>query len=172
MNKSLIVQVLISLLVGAGVFYISAPHSWGVGIVFQEIIYGIISLGISLAILFPTVILLFKGRKKYPFSILIFSIIGCLLLVYFYPANYRYSTPSEAISNEVEALLIDKGMPSTVDFQVIRRKKVPFDIFAEHNWEVEVSGNKAGEYLYFYYIERFGEGELVTYGESNWSKLN
>ncbi|WP_417446108.1 hypothetical protein [Kangiella sp.] len=47
MNWNFLTQALIALLVEAGVFYIAAPHSWGIGVFLSEPFYGAISLGIN-----------------------------------------------------------------------------------------------------------------------------
>ncbi|WP_223668890.1 hypothetical protein [Kangiella shandongensis] len=172
MNKSWLIQAFMSLLVGAGVFYISAPHSWGIGVYIQEPIYIFLSLFITLAILIPACLIIFKHKRIYYGSVILFSFIGIVLVSYFYPAHERYSTPSDTIEADVSLLLKDEGMPSNVRFKINLRKKVPFDLLSEHRWEGEISGSKSGTYLYFYYTERFGNGELIMQGEKDWSKLN
>lgn len=172
MNKSFIVQALISLLVGAGVFYISAPHSFGLGIYLQEPIYAGISLGISLVMLIPIWLIFFKRKKRYYGAAIIFSLVGIGLVSYFYPADERTYLASSTVKQKVYALLINEGMPPNRDFRIQIRQKLPFDLFAEHRWEVVVYGNNPINYQVVYYTERFGEGELVTHSEVDWSKLN
>ncbi|ACV27162.1 hypothetical protein [Kangiella koreensis] len=171
MNWNFLIQALIALLVGAGVFYIAAPHSWGVGVFIQEPIYAAISLGISLVILIPTGLLLFRKKQKYFFSMFFFSFIGIALVVYLYRAPDRYSYPSDSLEEDVRALLYEAGMPLSLGFDIRNRRKVAFDVFAENRWEVEVYGRGYNNHIIFYYVERFGEGKLTSSYEVNWSKL-
>ena len=102
-----------------------------------------------------------------------FSFIGIALVVYFYRAPDRYSYPSDSLEEDVRNLLYEAGMPMSLGFDIRNRRKVAFDLFEEHRWEVEVYGS---EYRYknhitFYYVERFGDGKLTTYYDVDWSEL-
>lgn len=171
MKKEFLIQAVISLLVGAAVFFLAAPHSWGLGIFYQEMRYAGISIGISLAMLLPVILLLFRKKKKYFFSLLFFSFIGILLVAFLYPAHDRYSYPSDSLKEDVEDSLHKAGMPLSLRYSVHPRRKVAFDMFVEHEWEVTVWGKKAGKSRIFTYIEHFDQSELKTYGETDWSEL-
>lgn len=171
MIKDFVIQAFLALLIGAGVFDISAPHSWGLGIFYQELTYAGLSIGISLVILIPIILLLFRNKKKYFFSLLFFSFIGVLLVAFLYPAHDRYSYPSANLKEDIEASLHKAGMPLSLRYSVHSRRKVPFDMFSQHKWEVTVWGRKAGKSRIFTYIEHFGRGQLKTYGQTDWLEL-
>lgn len=171
LNWNFIIQAFIALLVGAGVFYIAAPHSWGVGVFIQEPIYAAISLGISLVILIPAGFIFFRKKQRYFFSMFFFSFIGIALVVHFYRAPDRYSYPSDSLEEEVRTLLYEAGMPLSLGFDIRNRRKVAFDLFAERRWEVEVHGRGYNNYVIYYYVERFGVGELTTSYDVDWAKL-
>lgn len=171
MKKDFLIQAFISLLVGAGVFYIAAPHSWGIGVYLQEPIYAAISLGISLAILIPIGIIVFRKKKKYIFVMIFFSFIGIALVVNFYRAPDRYSYPSDSLKEDIRTSLYEAGMPLSLGFDVRNRRKVAFDLFAERRWEIKVFGRGFRNYKHFYYVERFGKGELLIANEVDWSEL-
>ncbi|MHC9510557.1 hypothetical protein [Kangiella sp. M94] len=171
MIKDFVIQALLALLVGAGVFYIVAPYSWGLGIVYNQLIYIVISLGISLAILIPLIFLLFKKKRKHFFSLLFFSFIGTLVVSFLYPPHDRYLHPSDSLKEDIEVSLHKAGMPPGLGFDVRNRKKVAYDLFAEHRWEVKVIGSGYRNYKYFYYVERFGQGKLIISDKVDWSEL-
>lgn len=171
LNWNFIIQAFIALLVGAGVLYIAAPHSWGVGVFIQEPIYTAISLGISLVILIPTGFIFFRKKQKYFFSMFFFSFIGIALVVYFYRAPDRYSYPSDSLEEDVRTLLYEAGMPLSLGFDIRNRRKVAFDLFVEHRWDVRVFGRGYNNHKNFYYVERFGQGELQISDDVDWSEL-
>lgn len=160
MNWNFLIQALIALLVGAGVFYIAAPHSWGIGVFIQEPIYAAISLGISLVILIPTGILFFRKKQKYFFSMFFFSFIGIVLVVYFYQAPSRFTKPPEPIKEDVLTALYEDGMPLNLKVSMGYRTKQPFDIFVEHSRAASVWGKDPLKHKTFTYVEHFGKGEL------------
>jgi len=105
MNKDFIVQACLALLIGAGVFYIAAPHSWGLGIFIQEPIYAALSLVISQAILIPAILLFFKKKQKHFVSTFLFSFIGIVLMVFLYPSSKRLMLPSDSILEDIKESL-------------------------------------------------------------------
>ncbi|WP_223671186.1 hypothetical protein [Kangiella shandongensis] len=171
MNWNFLTQAVIALLVGAGVFYIAAPHSWGVGVFIQEPIYAAISLGISLVILIPIGFLLFRKKQKYFFSMFFFSFIGIALVVYFYQAPSRFTKPPEPIEEDILTALYKAGMPLNLNVSMGYRTKKPFDIFVEHSWTATVWGKDPLKHKTFTFVERFGKGELKISKEVNWLEL-
>ncbi|MBD3652960.1 hypothetical protein [Kangiella sp.] len=171
MNWNFLIQAFIALLVGAIVFYIAAPHSWGVGVFIQEPIYAAISLGISLAILIPSGLVIFRKKQKYFLSMFLFSFIGIVLVVYFYQAPYRYTKPPDSIKEDIEASLQKLDLPPNLSVSMGYRSKQPFDLFVEHSWTVTVWGENPLNYKTFTYVEHFGKGELKISKEVDWSEL-
>ena len=171
LNWNFLIQALIALLVGAGVFYIAAPHSWGIGVFIQEPIYAAISLGISLVILIPSGLLFFRKKQKYFFSMFFFSFIGMALVVYFYQAPSRFTKPPEPIKEDILTALYEAGMPLSLEVRMGYRTKQPFDIFVEHNWTASVWGKDPLKHKTFTYVERFGKGELKISQKVDWSEL-
>lgn len=169
--KDFVIQACLALLVGAGVFYIAAPHSWGLGAFYQELTYAGIAICISLMILVPVLLLLFRKKRKYFFSMPVFCFIGIALTIYLYPAPNRYLNPSDSLKNDIEQSLHEAGMPLSLRYTVHSRRKVAFDIFVEHKWEVTVWGRQSGKYQIFTYVEHFGEGYLKANGEADWLEL-
>jgi|GEM_PF-2472856 len=173
MTKDFAIQACLALLVGAGVFYITAPHSWGLGIFIQEPIYAALSLAISQAILIPSILFFFKKKQKHLVSTFLFSFIGIVLMVFLYPSSKRLTLPSDSIREDIKASLHKKtDMPADLRIRVGYRTKQLFDFFAEHKWTVRISGNDPLKHKTLTYIERFGHGVLIISEEVNWSELN
>ncbi len=164
-------QACLALLVGAGVFYIAAPHSWGIGIFISEPIYAGISLVISQAILIPAALFLFKKKQKYFFTMFFFSSIGIVLVVFLYPSSSRFTLPSYSIQEDIMGSLHETDIPSALKVSFDYRTKRPFDLFVEHEWTVSVSSKNPLKRRTFAYIERFGQGKLIIPDEIDWSKV-
>ncbi|WP_049756746.1 hypothetical protein [Kangiella koreensis] len=163
MNDRIIFQILLSFLLGGIIFYISAPHSWGLGMFYQELIYGLSSIAASFLIVSILSLMLHKNKKKHFFLSLFFCTLGVVIVGIINPANQRYAEPSAALYETVQIELLEAGMPDDLKFTIKSRRKVPFDFFSEHSWPVLIHGHKAGKLKYGTYIEQYGNGYLVTY---------
>jgi hypothetical protein len=165
-------EVLCSLLFGAGLFYCAAPGDTGVS--FFPMLLDLEPLYICFAIwlILSGLVAWYFGPAKW-LNMLAFGTIGMLIIVLAYPAEKRvYQTPSKIIAAAKQYL--DDNNVLYSDFTAIPRTRSLFDPFRPHYWAIRVRGDRVPSEIETddsWDLEKSGRFE-VSVRESFWGTLD